>query len=85
VSNCISGNAETEKRVPPASNRVASGCADAGPAGPTDTASSKRPMITLRKFNGFLLFMLFAAAEENAKWRYASYQRMAALEYKSKE
>jgi pyruvate-ferredoxin/flavodoxin oxidoreductase len=25
---------------------------------------------------------LFAAAEENAKWRYASYQRMAAMEYK---
>jgi pyruvate-ferredoxin/flavodoxin oxidoreductase len=24
---------------------------------------------------------LFAAAEENAKWRYNSYQRMAKLEY----
>lgn len=25
---------------------------------------------------------LFAAAEENAKWRYASYKRMAEMEYK---
>jgi pyruvate-ferredoxin/flavodoxin oxidoreductase len=24
---------------------------------------------------------LFAAAEENAKWRYASYQRLAAMEF----
>jgi pyruvate-ferredoxin/flavodoxin oxidoreductase len=28
---------------------------------------------------------LFAAAEDNAKWRYASYQRMAAMDYSKPE